>query len=509
MLARTGSTFGIVMLLIISNLLGTHKPRIGLLVLDTPITSSWSVISPLIELCTDPTIEALIIIIDFQAVSQYPHAQALMRDIITLKKRYSKPVTVYSETDLTGAGYLVACAADTIITSPVTMLGSLGTTWNSHHIDKKNRLEGKHFHLLYSGSYKYMGDPNMPAHPEHLLFKQDQVNKILASLCNDITTARPSLTAYTQAWNTGELFIAAHCKNIPFVDKTGDKFDVIAHVLQQLAYDPTLPLEAVDIVTKVPRSPKNYEYSPSSAKKFAIGIARITTLDVPSWHYTPQLIALLQDPYINALVLSVDSRGGISALGNTLHSELVKLRAIYAKPIITYVDNLALSAGYHVSCAGQTIIAAPGAAIGSIGSRSERWDTSQQEIRQHITYNTCVSGRFMNAHNPHTPLAAADKEMLTAAVKGSHMQFIEHVLQSRPHLQATRNLWAEAQVYRADQALALGLIDAIGSPLTVMSYLAGQDYALQDIDLIVKDIPVVSGRLKSDKKRYRKKYISE
>ena len=57
------------------------------------------------------------------------------------------------------------------------------------------------------------------------------------------------------------------------------------------------------------------------------------------------------DSRVKAIVLEVDSPGGEVTASDAIYSALVKLRA--RKPVVVYMDSLAASGGYYVSCGGK------------------------------------------------------------------------------------------------------------------------------------------------------------
>src|SRR5947207_2162054 len=61
------------------------------------------------------------------------------------------------------------------------------------------------------------------------------------------------------------------------------------------------------------------------------------------------------DDRVKAIVLEVDSPGGEVTASNAIYSALIKARA--RKPVVIYMDSLAASGGYYVSCGGKFLMA--------------------------------------------------------------------------------------------------------------------------------------------------------
>lgn len=71
-------------------------------------------------------------------------------------------------------GYLIAAAADTVIASPMSDVGSIGVTMSYVENSKQNEEEGLTFVELSSGKFKDAGNPNKPlSEEERTLFESD------------------------------------------------------------------------------------------------------------------------------------------------------------------------------------------------------------------------------------------------------------------------------------------------------------------------------------------------
>src|SRR5216117_3850050 len=60
------------------------------------------------------------------------------------------------------------------------------------------------------------------------------------------------------------------------------------------------------------------------------------------------------DSRVKAIVMEIDSPGGEVTASDAIYSALVKTRA--RKPVVVYMDSLAASGGYYVSCGGKFLM---------------------------------------------------------------------------------------------------------------------------------------------------------
>ena len=61
-----------------------------------------------------------------------------------------------------------------------------------------------------------------------------------------------------------------------------------------------------------------------------------------------------EDHRVKAIVLEIDSPGGEVTASDAIYSAVVKTRA--KKPVVVYMDSLAASGGYYVSCGGKFLL---------------------------------------------------------------------------------------------------------------------------------------------------------
>src|SRR5436853_1035542 len=71
------------------------------------------------------------------------------------------------------------------------------------------------------------------------------------------------------------------------------------------------------------------------------------------------------DSRVKAIVLEIDSPGGEVTASDAIYSAVVKAR--FRKPVVVYMESLAASGGYYVSCGGKFLMANETTITGSIG----------------------------------------------------------------------------------------------------------------------------------------------
>ncbi len=177
----------------------------------------------------------------------------------------------------------------------------------------------------------------------------------------------------------------------------------------------------------------------------------------------------MANPDVHALALVWDSPGGEVAGAFELADRLMALRG--KKPMTAVVDNLAASAGYlAASAADQVVITTTGYA-GSIGVVMRHVDFSQALHADGIKVTHIFAGAHKVDGNPMEPLPEAVRADWQAEVNGLLDQFVGAV-QAQRGLTAAAIRKTQAQVYRGQAAIDVGLADRIGTTDAVITELA-------------------------------------
>ncbi len=160
------------------------------------------------------------------------------------------------------------------------------------------------------------------------------------------------------------------------------------------------------------------------------------------------------------VLLRLESAGGMVNAYGLAASQLERLRRAEI-PLTVAVDKVAASGGYMMACVGERIIAAPFAAVGSIGVVAQLPNLHRFLERHDIDFEQFTAGEYkrtVTVFGENTPAAKAkfQKELETV-----HDHFKTFVSRHRPQLELERV--ATGEVWLGEEALTLGLVDEIGT----------------------------------------------
>ena len=181
------------------------------------------------------------------------------------------------------------------------------------------------------------------------------------------------------------------------------------------------------------------------------------------------LRSFFKDPDIKAILMHIESPGGTPGSCQSLFNEIQYLKKRYPKPIITLTENLCVSGVYYIACATDYIIAAPSCLVGGIGARfSTFFDIKKLLEDHHIEPQTVSAGTYKTAMSPFVSLTPEQRAMLQDLANNTYEQFAHDVALSRKLSIAQKDIWGDGKLFTGQQALKIGLVDALGSYSTML-----------------------------------------
>ncbi len=167
------------------------------------------------------------------------------------------------------------------------------------------------------------------------------------------------------------------------------------------------------------------------------------------------------DKRVKAVVLEIDSPGGEVTASDEIYNEVVKLRA--TKPVVIYMEALAASGGYYVSCGGKFIMANETTITGSIGVIIQTLNYEQLFNKVGLASVVFKSGKFKDMLNGARPMTPEERDLVQGFVMKTYDKFLGIVAKER-HLSADnlRNTIADGRILSGKEALENKLVDGIG-----------------------------------------------
>lgn len=220
---------------------------------------------------------------------------------------------------------------------------------------------------------------------------------------------------------------------------------------------------------------KYHSLSKEATDKIAIIRVEGTILD-PDGFVKKQIDRVRDDKDVKAVVLRVDSPGGTVTASDYLYHELKELVKDREIPMVVSMGSICASGGYYLAMAGgeqktqeDVIFAEPSTWTGSIGVVIPHYDVSELLTSWKVKDDSVASHKYKLMGSPTRELSpeerAEERELLQTLVDQSFARFKAIVEAGRPKLKGNEAELKKAttgQIFTAEQAQELGLIDKIG-----------------------------------------------
>ncbi|HNW93290.1 MAG TPA: signal peptide peptidase SppA [bacterium] len=169
-----------------------------------------------------------------------------------------------------------------------------------------------------------------------------------------------------------------------------------------------------------------------------------------------------EDDAVKGLLLRIDSPGGGAAASQELFTELMKFRET-GRPIVASVGSLGASGGYYLAAAADTIFVNACSEVGSIGVIMDYYNVNEMLKKLGIAEQVYTAGRMKDVPSSNRAMTPEETAYLQGILDDVHQQFIGDICRGRGMARSAVAPHADGRIFTGRQALALGLVDAIGT----------------------------------------------
>ena len=168
-----------------------------------------------------------------------------------------------------------------------------------------------------------------------------------------------------------------------------------------------------------------------------------------------------EDPSIRAIVVRIQSPGGVVGPTQEIHDAILRVRN-QGKPVVASMGSVAASGGYYLAAAATRIIANPGTLTGSIGVIMQLAEIEGLLRKVGVRYEVIKAGRFKDSASFARPMTPEERAVLQAVLDDMHDQFVTAIAEGRRLGKDRVRALADGRVYSGRMAKDLGLVDALG-----------------------------------------------
>src|SRR4029079_5702466 len=138
-----------------------------------------------------------------------------------------KPVVASFAGVAASGAYYVACAADSIVSNPGTLTGSIGVIMSFPNTEELFRKVGLKFEVVKTGKFKDIGSMSRPMTPEEKDLLHEVLSNVYQQFVRAIADGRDMEESDILPYADGRIFSGQQALDLGFVDRMGDLNDAI------------------------------------------------------------------------------------------------------------------------------------------------------------------------------------------------------------------------------------------------------------------------------------------
>jgi protease-4 len=205
--------------------LGPLGRRVGLVEIIGDIDDPDPVVEQLERMRRDPSVRAVVVRLDSPgggvAASQEIH------EAVQKIREEGKPVVASMGGVAASGAYYVACAADSIVSNPGTLTGSVGVIMTFPNTEELFRKVGVKLEVVKTGKFKDIGSLSRPMTAEERELLQAVLSNVYEQFVDVISEGRNLDREDILPYADGRIFSGDQARDYGFVDRLGDLNDAI------------------------------------------------------------------------------------------------------------------------------------------------------------------------------------------------------------------------------------------------------------------------------------------
>ncbi len=170
--------------------------------------------------------------------------------------------------------------------------------------------------------------------------------------------------------------------------------------------------------------------------------------------------SLAEDDDIRGIIVRIDSGGGGAMASDIIRNSLQE--ATEKKPVVVSMADVAASGGYMIALPADRIVAHPLTLTGSIGIFGGKFSLKGLSDLVGVRVETMQRGRNAGLFTTSRVQTPEEQERFRRYLQQRYDEFVAQVAQGREMAATTAQDVAQGRVWTGEQAIELGLVDALG-----------------------------------------------
>jgi len=207
------------------------EPSVGVIEINGVIESSDRIAKSIREFVEDDQIKGILVRIDSPGGMVAP-VQEIHREL--LRAREAKPVFASLGGAAASGGYYIACAAETIVSNPGTMTGSIGVIMEFISGEKAFQMLGLTNQVVKSGKFKDTGNIARGLSEDERRVLQETVDDVFRQFVDAVSEGRNLDQESVLKVADGRVLSGAQAKDVGLVDELGSFYDTLDLLKEKL-----------------------------------------------------------------------------------------------------------------------------------------------------------------------------------------------------------------------------------------------------------------------------------
>jgi protease-4 len=175
-----------------------------------------------------------------------------------------------------------------------------------------------------------------------------------------------------------------------------------------------------------------------------------------------QLNKAENDPQVKAVILKLDTPGGLATASDMLYHEILDFKERSKAKVVVAMMNMAMSGGYYIALPADLIMAHPTTVTGSIGVIFMRPGFTGLMEKVGLEMRVSKSGKNKDMGSPFRPTTPEEEKLFQEITMGLSKRFSELVAKHRPQAADHMKVVTTGRIFLAEDAKKIGLVDEIG-----------------------------------------------
>ncbi len=169
------------------------------------------------------------------------------------------------------------------------------------------------------------------------------------------------------------------------------------------------------------------------------------------------------DEHVKAIVLKINSPGGMVTASDILHHEISLLKRRRGIKVVACMMELGTSGAYYIATAADKIVAHPTTITGSVGVMVLKLSLADLMQKMGVQEETIKSGDKKDLLFPYRSMSAEERKVVQQIVDQLQGRFLQVIQEGRPNITKEQlEQIADGRILSSQEAKELGLIDRVG-----------------------------------------------